>query len=336
MKKLLYAVFAAFVLASCAGNEAPQMSPIHVEGNHFVNSQGQTVVFRGLCLADPVKLINEGQWTETIFAQAQEWGANVVRFAVHPQNINAYGWEETFEAMDKGVEWAKAHDLYVIMDWHSIGNLKDEQFYKPMYITTIEETFRFWETVAQRYKDEPAVALYEIYNEPTFTCDEGMLGTEDWPAWKALQEKIIDSIRAINPSAVCLCAAYNWAYDLTVVADAPVERNNIAYVSHPYPMKRSEPWEEQWEADFGFVADTYPVICTEIGYCLAEERGAHIPVISTDVYGDHITRYFQEKGISFTVWCFDTGYAPTLISDWDYTPTTQGRYFKAYLQSQKQ
>ena len=100
-------------------------------------------------------------------------------------------------------------------------------------------------------------------------------------------------------------------------------------------MKRPEPWEEKWEEDFGFVADTSPVICTEIGFCLAEERGAHIPVISTEAYGEHITRYFESKGISFTVWCFDTAWAPTLISDWDFTPTTQGRFFKAYLQSKK-
>jgi hypothetical protein len=97
-------------------------------------------------------------------------------------------------------------------------------------------------------------------------------------------------------------------------------------------MKREQPWEEQWEADFGFVADTYPVICTEIGFCLENELGAHIPVISTEVYGEHITKYFEEKGISFTVWCFDTSWSPTLIADWDFTPTTQGRFFKDYLQ----
>ena len=42
----------------------------------------------------------------------------------------------------------------------------------------------------------------------------------------------------------------------------------------------------------------------------------------------------KEKGISFTVWCFDIHWAPTLISDWDFTPTTQGRFFKNYLQNQ--
>ncbi|MCQ2243933.1 MAG: hypothetical protein MJZ32_06705 [Bacteroidaceae bacterium] len=45
--------------------------------------------------------------------------------------------------------------------------------------------------------------------------------------------------------------------------------------------------------------------------------------------------YLEQRGISFTVWCFDRDYAPTLISDWNYTPTTSGRYFKAYLQSKK-
>ena len=58
--------------------------------------------------------------------------------------------------------------------------------------------------------------------------------------------------------------------------------------------------------------------------------------MSTDVYGEHITKYFERKGISFTVWCFDPNWAPMLFSDWDFTPTTQGRFFKAYLKGQAQ
>lgn len=303
---------------------------VKVEGNKFLDPQGKEIVFRGLCFSDPVKLVREGQWNERYFQEAAAWGANIVRFAVHPANLNSLGWEESLSAMDKGIEWAKKYGLYVIMDWHSIGNLKEELYTSPMYYTTKEETFKFWRTVAKRYKDEPTVALYELFNEPTVTA-EGV-GDCTWTEWKELQEQIIDTVRTYNPRAVCLCAGFNWAYDLTPVATEPIARDNVAYVSHPYPMKRSEPWEEQWEQDFGFVADKYPVICTEIGFCLADEPGAHIPVMSTEVYGEHITKYFEKKGISFTVWCFDTSWAPTLISDWDFTPTTQGKFFKAYLQ----
>jgi len=333
MKKinLTYSLLAALALllvsACSSGNRW-----VRVEGNKFIDPQGEELIFRGLCFSDPVKLVRDGQWNERYFAEAAEWGANVVRFAVHPTNLNSMGWEETFEAMDQGVAWAKEYGLYVIMDWHSIGNLKEARYTNAMYDTTLEETFKFWRTVAERYKDEPTVALYELFNEPTVTGT----GECSWSEWKGIQEQIIDTVRTYNPHAVCLCAGFNWAYDLTPVAAEPVARPNVAYVSHPYPMKRSEPWEAQWEKDFGYVADSYPVICTEIGYCLPDEKGAHVPVMGNDNYGKHITEYFEQKGISFTVWCFDADWAPMLISDWDFTPTTQGRFFKAYLQGQAQ
>lgn len=330
MKKTTLALMALVLFLSCsAGN-----GWVTVKGNKFVDPQGQEIVFRGLCCSDPVKLVNEGQWKEEYFAEAAAWGANIVRFAVHPSNINALGWDRTFEVMDQGIEWAKQYGLYVIMDWHSIGNLKEERFTAPYYNTTKAETFKFWRTVAQHYRNEPTVALYELYNEPTVTAPG--VGDCSWTEWKQLQEQIIDTVRTYNPNAVCLCAGFDWAYDLTPVAQEPIDRPNIAYVCHPYPMKSPEPWAENWEKAFGYVADTYPVICTEIGFCLENEPGAHIPVISTEAYGEQITGYLDSKGISYTVWCFDTRWAPNLISDWNYTPTTQGRFFKAHLQQYTQ
>lgn len=328
MKKTLLLVLA---LAASICVSAKEMSRIHVEGKNFVDENGKTIVFKGLCFSDPVKLISENKWDEDYFSEAASWNANVVRFPIHPQYLNRYGWDKTFEAIDRGIEWAKQLGMYVIIDWHSIGNLKEEKYTSPMYNTTMEETFRFWHTAAQRYKDEPAVALYELFNEPTI--GQKGLGKCSWDEWRNINEQLIDTIRAINPKAVCICAGFDWAYKLTDVKAKPIRRQNIAYVSHPYPMKRDQPWEEKWEKDFGYVADNYPVICTEIGYCLESERGAHVPVKSTDVYGDHITKYFEQKGISFTIWCFDPHWAPTLFTDWNYTLSTQGRYFKKYLQS---
>ena len=157
IRKTFFAAIASIILAACA----PQTSDnwVRVEGNKFIAPDGNELIFRGLCFSDPVKLLSDGQWTEKHFAEAADWGANVVRFAVHPKHINSLGWEETFKTMDQGIEWAKKYNLYVIMDWHSIGNLKDAKFTNEMYNTDLEETFKFWRTVAQRYADEPAVAL---------------------------------------------------------------------------------------------------------------------------------------------------------------------------------
>ena len=331
MKKLILILFA--LAAVVTASSAKDLPKIHVEGKNFVDDNGKSVIFKGLCFSDPVKLISENKWNEAYFNEAASWNANIVRFPIHPQNINRYGWDKTFEAIDQGIAWAKQLGMYVIIDWHSIGNLKDEKYTNAMYNTTKEETFRFWRTVAQRYKDEPTVALYELFNEPT--KQQNGLGSCTWDEWRALNEQIIDTIRTYDKDKVCLCAGFNWAYDLTEVKEKPIRRNNIAYVSHPYPMKRDQPWEEKWEADFGFVADKYPVFLTEMGFCLEGEKGAHIPVISTEEYGDHITKYIEKKGLSYTVWCFDPDWAPTLIEDWSYAPTTQGKYFKNYLQNLK-
>ena len=71
---------------------------------------------------------------------------------------------------------------------------------------------------------------------------------------------------------------------------------------------------------------------TEIGFCGPDDKGAHIPVISDESYGEAITQYADEKGISYVLWVFDPDWSPMLFSDWDYTPTRQGRYFKRVMQ----
>jgi len=74
--------------------------------------------------------------------------------------------------LDQAVEWANELGLYLILDWHSIGNLKMEMYQHEMYITSLEETTIFWSSVAERYADEPAVLMYELYNEPTISGDK--------------------------------------------------------------------------------------------------------------------------------------------------------------------
>jgi len=326
MKNMIISAFVALLFSL----NLNAVDLIKVSGNKFVDSNGKEIIFRGLCFADAHDMERAGHWDDNFFDEAKSWGATIVRFAVHPTSLTARGWDAYFQLIDRGVEMAKKRGLYVIMDWHSIGNLKDEKFTGRSYITTKEETFKFWAEVAKRYKNEPTVAMYELFNEPTVSGRD--LGTCTWDEWKALCESLIDTIRKHNPNALCLVSGFDWAYELRSVGASPVNRENIAYVSHPYPQKRPEPWFEKWDADFGYVAKTYPVICTEFGYCLENERGAHVPVIATDHYGEQITKYFEERGISFTVWCFHQSWAPTLFSDWNFTPTTQGRFFKRYLQ----
>ncbi len=327
--------FSVLVFTLLVAGGAPAQTPatlqrISVKGNRFVSETGDTLVFHGLNCSDPDKLDREGHWNQAYFAEIKKWGANLVRFPVHPEAWRRRGQKAYLQLLDEGVQWARANQLYVIIDWHSIGNLRSELFQAPRYETTQKETFEFWQTMAQQYKDEPAVAFFELFNEPT-VC-RGQWGMCSWTQWKAIQEEIITIIRAYGCPVIPLVAGFDWAYDLSPVATDPIDAEGIAYVSHPYPQKREQPWAETWTRDWGFAAERYPLILTEIGFCGADDPGAHLPVVSDESYGDAITAYTAERGISWVVWVFDPRWAPRLFIDWDFTPSRQGRYFKRALE----
>ena len=81
------------------------------------------------------------------------------------------------------------------------------------------------------------------------------MGPISWQEWKVILEDMITIVRANGSEAIPLVGGFNWAYDLTPVRENPIDEWGIAYVSHPYPMKREAPWEEQWTEDWGFVSD---------------------------------------------------------------------------------
>ena len=306
-----------------------ELAAISVRGNQFVTPDGKTIVFHGLNSSDPDKLDREGHWNEEYFKEIKNWGANLVRFPVHPAAWRRRGQDQYLKLLDVGVSMAKAQGLYVIIDWHSIGNLKTEMYQNPMYETTKKETYEFWRTMGKHFKGNNTVAFFEIFNEPTVM--RGELGKCSWTEWKAMMEEVIGIIRATGCTAVPLVAGFNWAYDLTEIAANPIDAEGIGYVSHPYPQKRPKPWEAQWTKDWGFVADKYPLILTEIGFCGPEEKGAHVPVVSDESYGEAIVKYTAEKGISYVVWVFDPNWAPMMFTDWKFTPTRQGKFFKGAM-----
>jgi endoglucanase len=306
---------------------------IRVSGKDFVTENSQVITFKGINASDPDRLEKAGHWNDQYFAQLKSWGANLVRFPVHPSAWRERGKDGYLKLLDEGIRLANAHGLYVIIDWHSIGNLKSEIFYKPYYDTSKKETFDFWRTMAEKYGKVNTVAFFELYNEPTL--DNNRLGLCSWEEWSSLMTEIITLIRAHGAKNIPLVAGFDWAYDLKSVETSPFNLQEIAYVSHPYPQKRNKPWEPQWEQDFGFAADKYPVLLTELGFCFEGDKGAHIPVINDGSYPSAILSYCNKKGMSYCLWVFDPTWSPMLIEDWTYKPTKAGAIWKEELKKYK-
>ena len=301
---------------------------ISVRGNRFVDPDGNTVLFRGLSISDPDKIESQGHWSKKHFSRVKETGARLVRIPVHPVAWRDRTPEHYLALLDSAVGWCTELGMYVIIDWHSIGNLKSGLFQDPMYNTSMAETFAFWRTIARHFKGHNTVAFYELFNEPTLYFNQ--LGRMSWDEWKGLNEDLISVIRAFDGEKIPLVAGFDWAYDLTPLRINPVEAGGIAYVTHPYPHKRTLPWEPKWEEDFGFAAERFPLIATEIGFTTG--KGG---IADNAAYGTAIVSYLEGRGISWVAWVFDPEWTPSMINSWDtYTLTESGEFFKGAMQAE--
>ena len=309
--------------------DAKKMPLLAVRGNRIVDPQGQSVLVRGFAISDPDKIAQQGHWNREHFVKAKELGARLLRIPVHPIAWRERGPAEYLKLLDQAVEWCTALDMYIMLDWHSIGNLETGVFQDPMYDTTLQETYNFWRTIARHYPDHNTIAFYELFNEPTTFNDR--LGPASWDEWKKINETLITIIRAHNRQAIPLVAGFDWAYDLTPIRISPVNAEGVAYATHPYSNKTTQPWEPKWEKDFGFAAGSYPVLATEFGGFDPKEPFALVTPAQQGEYGPAILKYLEGRGIGWVVWCFDPDWGPTLIKDWEYALTPSGEFIKKAL-----
>ncbi|MCX7983996.1 MAG: glycoside hydrolase family 5 protein [Bacteroidetes bacterium] len=300
---------------------------IKVQGNSFVTKNGDTVIFRGVAIADPDKLEQEGQWQKKLFQSVKTFGANIVRIPVHPLAWRMRTPLEYLKLLHQAVEWCTELDLYIIIDWHSIGNLGMELFQDPMYNTTKRETYEFWQIIALTFQGHNTVAFYELFNEPT--TYEGKLGRISWTEWKEINENIIHLIRAYDTETIILVAGFDWAFDLTPIRIEPIEGEGIGYTTHPYPHKRKPPYEPKWDEAFGFAKGLYPVFATEFGFIYGDTE-----LHAADNYCERIIAYFDTTAISWAAWIFDPHWFPRLIESWETMKLTpEGEFISAVLRA---
>ena len=120
--------------------------------------------------------------------------------------------EDGFKHLDNAVEWGARHKIYCLLDLHGAPGGQSKAAHTGEAdrneLWTNKEfqkrTVALWKAIADRYKDKPQVAGYDLLNEP--------MGAPDVSAIGALYEDIYKAIRLShlqNPLTASICSGYS-------------------------------------------------------------------------------------------------------------------------------
>lgn len=147
--------------------------------------------------------------TEADFDNIQSLGMNVVRIPFAWWNIltdEGTLRADAFDRLDWAVRCCAERGMYVILDLHAArgsqnnqdnsGEMNGSNLWKqPLYQ---DQTVLLWEQVAAHYRDEPAVAAYDLLNEPG--GDFKSTGVTQWEFF----DRAYQAIRAIDPAHIIM------------------------------------------------------------------------------------------------------------------------------------
>lgn len=182
--------------------------------------------------------------TEADIQRIAELGFNSVRPALNSRLFISEGdsakfIEEGFLLLDNLIGWCKKYGVYVIIDMHGApggqtgANIDDSPDDLPrlfMEKRNQDRLVRLWVRIAERYKNETAVAAYDLLNEPLpeNTGSAAKYGDLLEPLYK----RITAAIRETDKNHMITLEGMNWSNNWSVFG-LPFDKN-VFYQFHYY------------------------------------------------------------------------------------------------------
>jgi len=256
--------------------------------------------------------------TEADIDRIAELGFNSVRPSLDARLFLSEGdnpvyQAEGFQLMDSLIARCRKKGIYVILDLHAAPggqtgrNIDDSAHDQPelfMDKKFQDRTVNLWVKLATRYQDEPAVAGYDLLNEPL----PSGAPTDYRPQLEPLYQRITQAIREVDKKHIIILEGANWANDWSVFTTR--FDDNSVYQFHYYC------WDN-------------PVVLKSIAQYVAKRDRLNAPVWvgetgeSQDAIYWATTEYFEQNNIGWSLWpykkinsgnCLYTARAP---ENWD-------------------
>lgn len=290
---------------------------LQVSGTKLTDQSGNIIQLRGVS-THGISWFPDYVNYDAFATLKNDWGANVVRIAMYPEEYNGYlsGGDKAAlkQIIDNGVNYATQLGMYVIIDWHVLN-------YAPSRHT--QEACDFFAEMASKYSGHDNV-IYEICNEPVGA---------DWNSdIKPYAETVIGTIRKYDDHALILVGTNTWSQDVDSVVGNTLDDGNVMYVAHFYAGTHKENIRNKISTALNAGV---PVFISECSICDASGNGG-IDYASANEWLD----FMNSNQLSFIAWSLSNKAETSALissgcsaksgwSDGDLSET--GRWFKSAI-----
>jgi hypothetical protein len=154
--------------------------------------------------------------------------------------------------------------------------------------------------------------MFELFNEP---INAGATELERWLSVRDDMQRWINIVRTYAPDTIILVGGPSYCQIIGPTAAHPVTGDNIAYVSHIYPMHWLGGSRAWYTNHITTAALAHPVIMTEWGF---QEDSSDSGLQGTITnYGDPLKDFLDYYGIGMTAWVASYDWGPSMFNnDW--------------------
>ena len=268
------------------------------------------------------------QWiTENDFRFIAQAGFDHVRLPIDEKEMwreDGAQNKEAFDLLLQGIGWARAHNLRVIVDLHTVRthhfNAANEGGHNTLFTDpkAQEAFFDLWRQLSAHLRDQPVGAVaYEIMNEPV---------ADDHEQWNRLIASAHAVIRKLEPDRVLIIGSNRWQIPPTLpFLKVPAGDRNIILSTHTYSPFLFTHYTANWvptKANTGSVRYPGPVV-TEKEFKVLQKlnkQGELTDFISTarDDWGPaRIAQEFEPairraRELGLQLYCGEFGCLPTV------------------------
>ena len=197
-------------------------------------------------------------------------------------------------------------DSNYIQDSHG-GETGVSEFWE--YASLTERIINLWGYIADKYKDEPIIAGFDILNEPCYVSDVDVFND--------FYERVIRNIRDIDPYHILFLEGDDWAKDFSVFKNLGGEQQAISFHFYPgqhvYITTESEARKVELETKISYFTELREIT----GYPLwVGEAGGHFPkdkLLDGLALIKDCLDLFEKHDISWTIWSYKDAGAMGLV-----------------------